>query len=153
MKKFIAILFIAVLSFSATINTYAKTLEKLPVSKTSKQWNVEINEPDNYEDPDSNKSDNPDLYNMYSMRINNIGKDKVELVRIEAYRDEPRSSVEYELFTEDYEGDKTALPMFHHSNFPLYTKAKELKVIVTWTEKNDKSKFKRKYREQFTFEL
>ncbi|MDQ0268892.1 hypothetical protein [Cytobacillus purgationiresistens] len=149
MKKFIAISLIVLLSFSVSINTFAKTLENLPVTVSSNQWKVEIAEPDN-DDPQSNKSDKPDLYNLYSLDINNIGKDNVELVRVEAYRDHPGSTSEYELFTESI---KTAEPMFHHSNFPLFTKATRLKVIVTWIDKNDNSVHKRKFREEFIFEL
>ncbi|NRG48345.1 hypothetical protein [Bacillus sp. CRN 9] len=152
MKKWVAFSFIALLFFTATTNILAKPLDNLPLTKSSKQWKVQIAEPDN-EDKQSNISHNPDLYNFYSMDVTNINGNNVELVRVEAYRDHPGSTSEYELFTMDSESVKATEPIFHHSNFPLYTKATKLKVFVTWTLKNDKSIDKRKFRDQFTFEL
>ena len=150
MKRFT--LQLSLVSFCLTfvpINSFAETLEKLPATETSDQWEVVIGKPDT-DDPNLNKSDNPDLYNVYSMVINNISnKDNVELVRIEVYRDHPKLSKEYELFTTNYDEKNLLEPTLHHHNFPLYTKATKLKVIVTWTEKNDQSD--RRYKEQFVF--
>lgn len=153
MKKIIIFLSVSLLSFFIPINTTANTLENLPMSKSSKQWKVEIAEPDIADDSKSNMSNKRALYNFYSMDVKNIGSDQVELVRVEAYRDHPNSTVEHELFTVDFAGEKTSQPMFHHSNFPLYIKANELKIVLIWTKKNDNSEYKRKYREQFNFEL
>lgn len=152
MKKIkISLLCISLLVILTPINTLAATLEKLPSTESSKHWKVVIAKGD-HEDPKLNKSDKPDLYNVYSMDIKNIGDENVKLVTVEAYRDEPNSSKEYELFTTDYREDKPFEPSFHHHNFPLYTKATELKVIVTWTDKSDKSKYQRKFREEFVFQ-
>ncbi|USK57843.1 hypothetical protein LIS82_26865 (plasmid) [Cytobacillus solani] len=150
MKKLIIKLsFLGLLLSLAPICSYAESLEKLPATETSKQWEIVIGKP-NATDPSLNKSDQPDLYNVYSMVVNNISnKDNVELVRIEVYRDHPNSATEYELFTVDYEGEKPLKPALEHLNFPLYTKASKLKVIVTWSEKNDQTE--RKYKEQFVF--
>ncbi|WP_088087985.1 hypothetical protein [Bacillus sp. OV166] len=88
-------------------------------------------------DPNLNKSTKPELYNVYSLDIKNIGDKDNKMVRVEAYRDEPNSTTQFELFTVDYEHDNLN-PSFQHQNFPLYTKATELKVIVTWTKKSEK---------------
>ncbi|MGD6960436.1 hypothetical protein ACQCWA_22975 [Rossellomorea aquimaris] len=152
MKKFtISLLCIALLVTWAPISSLAQSLEKLPSTETSKQWEVLIGKGD-HEDPKLNKSDKPGLYNIYSMDIKNIGDENVKLVRVEAYRDDPNSTKEYELFTAEYDQDKPLNSSFHHHNFPLYTKATKLKVILTWTAKSDESKYKRKFREQFVFE-
>lgn len=130
------------------INSLAATLKKLPSSESSNQWKVVIGKPDN---PGFNKSTNPDLYNLFSMDIKNIGDKNIKLIRIEAYRNEPNSTKEYELFT--IENDTNDMhPSFHHHNFPMYTKATELKVILTWTDNSKESEYKRRFREQFVFE-
>ncbi|MDQ0229225.1 hypothetical protein [Metabacillus malikii] len=131
-------------------NCLATTLDKIPVKKSSNQWEVVIGKPDN-EDPKANISDKPELYKFYSLNIKNIGDEYIELVRIEAFRDEPNINTEYELFTVESEPNKNLYPPFHHSNFPLYTKAKELKVVVTWIKEGDNPSNQRKYREQFVF--
>ncbi|USK56363.1 hypothetical protein LIS82_07795 [Cytobacillus solani] len=149
-KLLIQISCVGLLLSLAPICSYAESLEKLPATETSEKWEIVIGKP-NAKDPSLNKSDRPDLYNVYSMVINNISnKDNVELVRIEVYRNHPNSTTEYELFTVDYEGNKPLKPAFEHHNFPLYTNASKLKVFVTWAEKDDKTD--RKYKEQFVFQ-
>lgn len=130
MKKLtVSLLFLTLLITLSSINSLAASLKELPATKSSEQWEVVIGKTDSHNSK-ANKSDRPDLYNVYSMDIKYIRDKNINLVRVEAYRDEPNSNTDYELF--------------HHHNFPIYTKAKKLKVIVTWSEKNDNSK--RKYR-------
>ncbi|MEH7384413.1 hypothetical protein V7147_03215 [Bacillus sp. JJ1521] len=149
MKKITSFLFITLLLISSVPSIgVAASLNKLSAKEVSKQWEVVVGKPDN-EDPKANISDKPDLYNVYSLDIKNIGDDNIELVRVEAYRNEPNTSFEYELFTVENDAPKKNLyPSFHHTNFPLYAKATELKIVVTWTKKHDQH---RKLREQFVF--
>lgn len=132
------------------INSLAATLDELPSTESSNQWKVVIGKPDN-EPPEFNKSTKPDLYNLYSMDIENIGDKNINLIKIEVYRNEPNSTKDYELFTvEDDDIHRNDIgPSFHHHNFPMYTKATKLKVILTWA---DSSKSERKFREEFVFE-
>lgn len=150
MKKFIISLLFTALLILAPKNSWAASLNKLPSTEYSEQWKVVIAKGD-HEDPNLNKSDKPDLYNVYSMDIKNIGNENVKLVRVEAYRNEPNSTKEFELFTADYEQGESSNPSFHHSNFSLYNKATKLKVMITWTDTSDTSKYPRKFREQFIF--
>jgi hypothetical protein len=150
MKKLkMFLLSFVLLSTMAPINTFAASLEKIPSSLSSKQWSVVIGKADSSET--KNNKSKPNVFNVYSMDIKSIGKEDVNLVRIEAYRDEPNSSPEFELFTID-PGMKSLQPNFHHANFPLSVKASKLKVVITWTKKSDNGKYPRKYREQFLFE-
>jgi hypothetical protein len=137
---------VVLLVTSLPINTFAASMEKLPALESSKQWNVTIGDPDS-EDPKANQS-KPGYFNVYSMDIKNVGDKDVNIVRVEAYRNEPNSTTEYELFT----SNGLSQDSFHHMNFPLYINATKLNVIVTWTKKSDTSKHQRKYREQFVFE-
>jgi hypothetical protein len=124
-------------------NTNAANFEPLPKVEHSKQWEVVINKPDSKV---ANKL-KPVNFNVYSMHIKNVGKKDVNIVRVEAYRDQPNTTTEYELFTFDGLNQDS----FHHMNFPLYSKANQLNVIVTWTKISDTNEHKRKYREQFVF--
>ncbi|GGP16406.1 hypothetical protein [Oceanobacillus neutriphilus] len=142
-------IFFTILSFLLfPISGVASALEKLPSSDKTDQWEIMIDKPKN-EDVEPK----PDVYNMYSMDVQYIGDEDIKLERIEAYRDDPSSSYDFELFTiadtDDFEIDKNSKqPVFNHQNFPLSVQAKELKVIVTWTNKGDSD---RKYREEFIF--
>lgn len=84
------------------------------------------------------------------MGIKYIGNDDINIERVEAYRDDPKSSLDFELFTVDFEIEKgkNVEPSFQHQNFPLSTQAKQLKIIITWTKKDDSS---RSFREEFVF--
>ncbi|MFS0605273.1 hypothetical protein [Peribacillus frigoritolerans] len=148
MKKVQISILITVLFLTlAPINSFASSLENLPRKLSTNQWSVEIGKPDSPNRHD-NKSDNPELYNVYSMDIKNIGDKNVKLVRVEAYRDDPNSQTAFELFTT--ESDKNLTPSFHHNNFPLFTKATKLIVTVTWTKESG-DKYPRKFQEHFFF--
>jgi hypothetical protein len=142
--KFLITVVLLVTSFP--VDTFAASMEKVPALESSKQWNVAIGKPDS-DDPRATQS-KPGYFNVYSMDIKNVGDKDVKIVRVEAYRNEPHSTTEYELFTSDGLNQDS----FHHMNFPLPIKATKLNVIVTWTKKSDTSKHQRKYREQFVFE-
>lgn len=132
------LLFVLLFTTLTPIKTFATTLEKLPVAVSSEQWSVIIGEPEN----DSSKAG---VYNVYSMEIKNIGDENINLVSVEAYRDEPNSPTEFELFT--FNADLNTQPYFQHTNFPIAIEASKLSVTITWTGKSDN----RKYRETFIF--
>jgi hypothetical protein len=143
--QFVFILATIVFLSSYPENIFATKFEKLPMVENSEQWEVVLGKPDSH-DKMANKS-KPGYFNVYSMDIKNVGDKDVNIVRVEAYRDQPNSMTEYELFT----ADGLSQDSFHHMNFPLYSKAKKLNVIVTWTKISDTNAHKRKYREQFVF--
>jgi hypothetical protein len=151
MKKITFLFFSIIITLILVpINSLAATLQNLPSKESSKQWEVVVGKADS-SDPKLNKSKKPDLYNVYSLNIKNIGEEDIKMVKVEAYRGEPNSATQFELFTVDYEQDSLK-SSFHHQNFPLYTKATQLNVIVTWTKKSDKNDHPRKYRELFVFQ-
>ena len=147
----LSLLSLAVILTLIPLNSSAATLKNIPSKEYSKQWEVVVGKADS-DEPKLNKSSKPDLYSVFSLDVKNIGDENIKLIRVEAYRDEPNSTTQYELFTVDYEDEQALYPSFHHHNFPLYTKAKELKVIITWTKKSEKNDHQRKFREQFVFQ-
>ncbi|WP_085994201.1 hypothetical protein [Oceanobacillus senegalensis] len=148
MKFIKAFIFTTILSFLLfPISGMASSLEKLPSSEKSNQWEVVIDKPKSNE-----HTPKPDV-NFYSMDIKYIGDEKVKIERVEAYRDDPNSSFDFEIFTvtPDLETEKDVKSV-GHQNFPIFTQATKLKVIVTWTkEGEDSSKYKRNFREEFIF--
>jgi hypothetical protein len=128
----------------------ANELEHLPRTLETKNWRVVIGKPD-HKDPKLNKSTRPEIYNVYSLDVVYKGDMNIELVRVEAYKSTPKSiPTLYELFTAEFSKKIPLYPSFHHSNFPLDTKSKELIVAVTWKNKNSDE---RKFKEQFLFQL
>lgn len=141
------LLFTTILSFFLfPISGMASSLDKLPSSETSDQWEVIVDKPKN-----NDVEPKPDTYNIYSMDVRYIGDEDIKLESVEAYRDDPNSSYDFELFTFTNEGDleidkDNEQPLVSHQNFPLSIQATELKVIITWTGEGEDS---RKYREEF----
>lgn len=143
MKFIRTITLLCILTFSfAPMNVFASSLEYLPSTEKSNQWEVIIDEPKS----DELKS-KPDVYNVYSMDIKYIGNDDIKIERVEAYRDDPNLSSDFELFTENFEVEKGKAiePSFKHQNFPISTQAKQLKVIITWTKKEDGRRFRKEF--------
>ena len=65
------------------ISGIASSLEELPSSESSGQWEVLIDKPKNNDlDP------KPDVYNIYSMDVKYIGDEDIKLDRVEVYREE-----------------------------------------------------------------
>ncbi|RST76174.1 hypothetical protein D4T97_005165 [Siminovitchia acidinfaciens] len=126
------------------LSSTASSLDQLPSSKLSKDWEVVIDKPKSNE-----LKPKPDVYNIYSLDIKYIGDEAIKMERIEAYRDDPGSSVDFELFTSNLGMERNVdQQTFHHQNFPISVKATDLKVIVTWANKGDNS---RKFKEVFIF--
>lgn len=148
MKKLITLFTSFVLLFILIpINGIAATLDKLPSSQSSEQWKVVIGEPD-ADKPELNKSEHG-VFNVFSLDIKNLGKDNINLVRVEAYRNDPHSKTEFGLFT--FEDNMLPQSSFHLHNFPLAMNAQEITVSITWTKKGSHNKKERKYREQFVY--
>ncbi|WP_040982786.1 hypothetical protein [Oceanobacillus jeddahense] len=147
MKWMQAFMLVTILSFLVfPASGMATSLENLPSSEASDQWEVNIDTPKN-----NDFETKPDIYNIFSMDIKYTGDKDIKLDRVEAYRDDPSSSYDFELFTvnDDLEFEKNKeQPVFSHQNFPLSIQSTELKVIVTWSDKDDSS---RKYKEEFIF--
>lgn len=138
----------SILFLCTPLNTFALTLEKLPVSNSSQQWTVEIGEA---EKQSGNVQGNRNEYKEYSLDIKNIGEETIELERIEVYRNESNSNTKYELLTAD-EVDLKTVKTFHHENLPVSLNANRLEVIITWSKKDEQVKSARKYQETFVFE-
>jgi hypothetical protein len=149
MKMISPLVFMSVLFFLAPVNSSAATLENLPSAETTKNWKVVVGEPDT-NNPKLNKSTNPDLYNIFSLDIKHVRDEKIKLVKVEAYREEPKLNTEYELFTAELNKEKYSSNNFHFQNFGLSKKSSYLKVVVTWTKEDDHTN--RKYREEFIFQ-
>ena len=127
------------------LNGVASLQEQLPSLKSSKVWEVVIDKPKSNEI----KSKPNDVYNIYSMDIKYVGNENIKIERVEAYRDDPSSSFDFELFTADLESVKNSgQQYFRHQNFPISKQATNLKVFVTWTKTDDNS---RSFREEFNF--
>lgn len=149
--KKIIVIFLLILGFSFHTNTYAKSFNSLPISKSSNQWSVKIDQADQDQvnEPELTKA-KKGVFNVYSLDISNIGDRSINNVRIEAYRNEPHSKTYYELFT--HEGDILIKDgsSYHHANFPISVKAKVFKVDITW-EKTIKGNQIRHFKETFIF--
>ena len=130
------------------LNPLALTFEKLPVSKASQQWKVEIGEADKQS---GNVQGDTKEYKEYSLDIKNIGDKSIELERIEVYRNEPNSNTKFELLTDERDDLKTVQSL-HHGNIPVSLNANRLEVIITWSKKVEQLKPNRKYQETFVFE-
>lgn len=148
MKFIKAFILITILSFLLfPTSGMASTLEKLPSSEKSNEWEIVIDKPKNNE-----VKPKPDVYNIYSMAIKYIGNEDIKIERVEMYRNDPSSSYDFELLNasgDDLEIEKNSEhPVISHQNFPISTEATKLNVIVTWTKEGKES---RKYKEEFTF--
>lgn len=120
----------------------ALTFDELPIKKSSRQWFVEIKEADNY-----GLQLDQDKYETYCLIIKNIGS-SVENVRIQAFRDEPRSETMYGLFkpVEPPQLQKKG-ESFQFANFPVKDKSTKLEIVITWLKQGNRNE----YKESFVF--
>lgn len=72
------------------------------------------------------------------MDLKYIGDEDIVIVKVETYRDDPRLSSDFELFTVE-EKELELRPAFQHQNFPLSAQATKLKGIVNWTKEDKDS--------------
>ncbi|MES5265342.1 hypothetical protein [Priestia megaterium] len=148
MRKLTLITFITsiLLLVSNSIEAKALVLPELPTTETSKQWAVEINNPDN--DYPNLAQARRGVYHTYSLNVKNVGKD-VHEVKVQLFRNEPNSNTKYGLLPtmESPElSQKDGHPL-HVSNFGLSEEATDLNIVITWKEKGEE----REYQETFTF--
>ena len=148
MKKisFTAFVLASFLTFGKSMQVKALTIPKLPMTETSKQWAVEVNNPDN--DYPNLAQAKRGVYHTYSLNVKNVGKD-VHDVKVQLFRNESNSNTKYGLLPtmESPElSQKDGHPL-HVSNFGLSEKATDLNIVITWKEKGEE----REYQETFTF--
>lgn len=138
-----------IMVYSFPTNSFAKSFDSLPISKSSDQWSIKIDHPDKDEpnQPTLTKA-KKGVFNVYSLDIRNIGDKDINNVKVEAYRDEPNSTTKYELFT--HSASMLIKGNYRHSNFPISVKSKDLVIDITW-EKTIKESYVRHYKETFTF--
>ncbi|PEJ57166.1 hypothetical protein CN692_13515 [Bacillus sp. AFS002410] len=148
MKK-IPIIIALVMLISFPIKSQASSLKQLPITENTNQWKLSIDKA--ITGPNLTKA-KPGVYNTYSLKINNIGDQKIQNVRVEAFRNEPGSKTMFELFTSE---DKNVLASrksdFHHQNFPISVKATVLEIDITWEKVLEQNNV-RHFKETFIFE-
>ena len=128
---------------------------KIPSTKQSDQWKVELGEVI-YNSKMGGPPKKGDNFEMYSLVITNIGKE-VYNVEFETYRAEPNSETKFGLSLEDEK--KGVFKEDRHvsfANLPIYVKANELEVVVSWHDKPVTLKDStvdegREYKQIFTF--
>lgn len=144
-KLFTALAFLCVLTGGQSFHTHALTFDHLPKSQASKQWSVQVGEAEHTQDSVKPKKGE---YDTYSFNVKNIGKN-VDSVTVQAFRNEPNSKTKYALVggaTEEVWLKQTGQE-YKFSVIPLWVKATELEIVVTWKEKG----INRAVRETFVF--
>ncbi|MEK4721271.1 hypothetical protein NST66_27605 [Priestia sp. FSL W8-0524] len=148
MKKLTFITFITsiLLLVSNSIEAKALALPELPTTETSKQWAVEVTNPDN-DDPNLAQS-KKGVYHTYSLNVKNVGKE-VHDVKVQLFRNELNSNTKFGLLPtiEPPQLNQKGGHPLHVSNFGLSEKATDLNIVITWKEKGEG----REYQETFTF--
>ncbi|WML45459.1 hypothetical protein [Neobacillus sp. PS3-40] len=145
-KLFTVLAFLCVLTIGQSFQAHALMFDHLPKSQTSKQWLVQIDK--TKDDKDSVKPQKG-VFDTYSFNVRNIGHN-VDFVKVQAFRDAPNSKTKFALFSEN---KPTSVMIekkgqnFNFSVFPLWVKAKELEIVVTWKEKG----IDRELKETFLF--
>lgn len=138
---------------SFTVNAFSPN--KLPISKASDRWKVEIKKPAKKSGLVTSKKD---VFDTYGFEVKDIGKDAYN-VTVEMFRNEPKSQTKYELFTFKKDHVFSKEIAFNHANFPISVQSNELEVIVTWQEKPSRTlengqkdcTAERKYKQTFVF--
>lgn len=124
--------------------TKALTFDDLPTGLSSNQWSVTVEEAKTGKE--SIKSQKG-VHNNYSFKVRNIGKE-VNLATVQAFRNEPNTKTQYGLFDPITNAGVAKVGQeFNFNNFGLAEKATELKIVVTWKEKESN----RELQEEFLF--
>ncbi|MGE6719562.1 hypothetical protein ACQKGD_19680 [Peribacillus frigoritolerans] len=138
----------------SSVNAESNQLFDVPASQKSDQWKVELGEV-KYNSK-MGKTKKGDEFEMYSLKITNIGKE-VHNAEFETYRDEPNSKTKFGLSLEqEQEGVFKQGMDVNFANMPIYVKANELEVEISWhgkpvTLKDGTVTEGREYKETFTF--
>jgi len=131
---------------SNSIEAKALAFPELPSIEKSKQWSVEVTNPDTH-DTDLAQAKRG-VYHTYSLNVKNVGKD-VDDVKVQLFRNEPNSNTKYGLLPTieiPQLSQKDGHPL-HVSNFGLSETATDLNIVITWKEQDAE----RLYQETFTF--
>ncbi|MED4003725.1 hypothetical protein [Priestia aryabhattai] len=129
-----------------SIEAKALAFPELPTKETSKQWSVEVMEPDK-DDPNLAKA-KKGVYHTYSLDVKNIGEN-VRDVKVQLFRNEANSIRKYGLLPtiEPPQLSQKGGHSLHVSNFGLAETATDLNIVITWKEQGEE----RQYQETFTF--
>ncbi|MGW9018912.1 hypothetical protein [Priestia megaterium] len=129
-----------------SIDAKALALPELPTTETSKQWAVEVTNPDN-DDPNLAQA-KKGVYHTYSLNVKNVGKE-VHNVKVQLFRNELNSNTKFGLLPtmEPPQLNQKGGHPLHVSNFGLSEEATDLNIVITWKEKGEE----REYQETFTF--
>jgi hypothetical protein len=111
----------------------------IPISKSSKQWFIEIGLPTYDKGPK-----NPNIFQSYGLTVKNIGEN-LSGVTIEAYRDEPNLTKKAIIIAPKNIGITNKGRTFQYSNFLISNEASEFEVVISWEEEG------RKFKESFVF--
>lgn len=135
-----------------TINAQSNALT--PEHQATKQWWVQIDE-SVFDQPSLSKPISGE-YDTYSLVIRNQGK-TLHDVTVEAFRKDPQSSTQLELFTLPVGTVASGHNVVKHSDFPVSTKAEQIEIVITWREPDGKNQSVagkgRKYKQSFVFHL
>ncbi|MCR8930036.1 hypothetical protein NLI92_005562 [Priestia megaterium] len=134
------------LTFGKSMQVKVLTIPELPTTEASKQWTLEVNNPDN--DYPNLAQSKRGVYHTYCLNMKNVGKD-VHDVKVQLFRNESNLNTKYGLLPtmESPElSQKDGHPL-HVSNFGLSEEATDLNIVITWKEKGAE----REYQETFTF--
>ncbi|MBM7605592.1 hypothetical protein JOC75_003615 [Metabacillus crassostreae] len=156
LRKIITLLvvFFITIGTISIVNAESTRIFEVPVSQKSDQWKVELGEVKYHSKMSRPKKG--ENFEMYSLKITNIGKD-VHNVEFETYRDEPNSETKFGLSLEDEQKGIFEQGMdVSFANMPIYVKANELEVVISWhgkpvTLKDGTVTEGREYKETFTF--
>ncbi|WP_375346926.1 hypothetical protein ACEWPB_10770 [Priestia megaterium] len=82
----------AFLTFGKSIQVKVLTIPELPRTEASKQWTLEVNNPDN--DYPNLAQAKRGVYHTYCLNMKNIGKDVYD-VKVQLFRNESNSNTKY----------------------------------------------------------
>ncbi|CAN7668266.1 hypothetical protein LJR015_002821 [Peribacillus frigoritolerans] len=117
----------------------ALTFDDLPVTQSSKQWSVEVGDAEGSQESVKPKKG---VYDTYSFKVKNIGKDISE-ANIQAFGNDLNSKTKFGLFDilTDAKVNQRGQE-FTFANFPLSVTAIELEIVINWKENSNDREFK-----------
>lgn len=151
-KITILLTFLLCIIFSFNLSVKAASIKDLPMSKSSRHWEVEIVKA--IEGTGLSKAI-PGKINMYGLNVKNLEKNvynlHVSVYRNDQHFDTLHSIIDPPVSTLEKDNE------FNLSNFPVSVKAEEIIVIITWQDepfqilKNGEKIQARKHKELFVF--
>lgn len=148
MKSAIFLCFTLVIGSVFPLDALAFSVEKLPVKQSSQLWTVELGAGSaQYSNRQKPKGTD---FNVYSLDIRSKSDAAIEMqnVQIEAFRNQPNTHIQYELFTKNAHKDvRNHGSIIHHHIFPVSANSNEIEVTITWSKHGEH----KKYKETFIF--